>query len=164
MRRLHTRSNAFKSPSFSRGVGLIEILIAVLVLAVGMLGIAALQATALRNSQSSLERSQAIMQSYAIIDAMRANRDAARINEYNLALTCAVPGTGTLAQNDLNRWVNGVKAALGDKLTTCVAIACAPVPAPPAVADVDCRIDVNWDDSRGSGGSNAQAVTTRTRI
>ncbi|MFL8092610.1 prepilin-type N-terminal cleavage/methylation domain-containing protein, partial [Xanthomonas vasicola] len=43
------------------GIGLIEVLISVVILGVGMLGIAAMQATALRNSQSSLERSQAVI-------------------------------------------------------------------------------------------------------
>ena len=56
------------------GVGLIEVLIAVVVLAFGLLGIAAMQITSLRSSQSALERSQAVAQSYAMFDAMRANR------------------------------------------------------------------------------------------
>ena len=51
-------------------MSLLEVLIAVLVLAIGLLGIAALQATALRNSQSSLERNQAVIASYTIADAM----------------------------------------------------------------------------------------------
>lgn len=59
------------------GISLIEVLISVLVLGVGMLGIAAMQATALRNSQSSLERSQAVIQVYTIFDAMRANSEVA---------------------------------------------------------------------------------------
>ena len=48
-------------PTGQQGMSLLEVLIAVLVLAIGLLGIAALQATALRNSQSSLERNQAVM-------------------------------------------------------------------------------------------------------
>ncbi|WP_438438152.1 type IV pilus modification protein PilV [Hydrogenophilus thermoluteolus] len=55
----------------------IEILIAVLVLAVGLLGVAALQANALKTNQSAVARSQAAMLAYLILDAMRANRDAA---------------------------------------------------------------------------------------
>ena len=54
-----------------RGAGLLEVLIAVLVMGIGLLGIAALQATALRNAQSSMERSQAVVQAYAILDSMR---------------------------------------------------------------------------------------------
>ena len=44
------------------GAGLIEVLVAVLVMGVGLLGIAAMQATALRNHQSALERTQATIQ------------------------------------------------------------------------------------------------------
>ena len=56
---------------------LLAALVAVLVMGVGLLGIAAMQATALRNNQSALERTQATIQTYSILDAMRANRDAA---------------------------------------------------------------------------------------
>jgi type IV pilus assembly protein PilV len=66
-------------------VGLIEVLVAVLVLGIGLLGVAAMQATALRNSQSSLERSQGVMHVYTILDAMRANPQAARAGGYNMA-------------------------------------------------------------------------------
>ena len=41
-----------------RGTSLIEILVAVVVLSTGLLGMVALQAKALRNNQSSLERSE----------------------------------------------------------------------------------------------------------
>src|SRR3546814_2402887 len=71
-----------------RGTTLSEVLIAVLVLGIGMLGIASLQATSLRNSQSSLERSQAVIATYAIIDAMRANRNDALAGAYNITNTC----------------------------------------------------------------------------
>ncbi len=141
------------SPLRMRGVGLIEVLIAVLVLAVGLLGIAAMQATALRNSQSALERSIAVTQSYAILDAMRANQAVASIGGYDLAMTCAVPAAGTLAQNDLHDWITGLQASLG--AAACGAISC---------TDVQCRVDVQWDDSRGVGGSNSQTVTTWSRI
>ena len=70
MKPKHNRN--FPLPHIQRGVGLIEVMVAVLILGVGLLGIAAMQTTALRNSQSSLERSQAVMQTYAILDAMRA--------------------------------------------------------------------------------------------
>ena len=56
---------------------MIEVLVAVLVMGIGLLGVAAMQATALRNNQSALERTQATIQTYSILDAMRANRQRA---------------------------------------------------------------------------------------
>ena len=85
------RNSFYGSPASMRGVGLVEVLVAVLVLAIGLLGIAALQATTLRNSQSSIERTQAVVQTYTILDAMRANLNVARGGGYNMALTCAPP-------------------------------------------------------------------------
>lgn len=148
-----------RSPARQAGVGLIEVLVAVLVLAVGMLGVAALQATALRNSQSSLERSQAVVYSYALLDAMRANQAAARGGGYDMALQCNALGGGTLALNDRRDWLAGVKAALGDD--ACAAIACAAV----AGSDMrDCTVTVQWNDERGTEGQAQQQVVTRTRL
>jgi type IV pilus assembly protein PilV len=64
---------SFASPNAQRGVGMIEVLVAVLILAIGLLGVAALQATALRNSQSAMERSQGVVHAYAVFDSMRAS-------------------------------------------------------------------------------------------
>ena len=73
------------------GFSLIEVMVAVLVLSIGILGLAALQATALRNNQSALERSQGVVNTYSMVDAMRANVDSARAGEYVMSQTCAVP-------------------------------------------------------------------------
>lgn len=72
------RTPAIESRRRQAGVSLIEVLISVVILGIGMLGIAAMQARALQNNSSSLERSQMVVQSYAILDAMRANLTAAR--------------------------------------------------------------------------------------
>src|SRR5690606_42144721 len=112
---------AFPGPHHERGIGLIEVMVAVAILAFGMLAIAALQATARRNSQSSLERSQAVMQTYTILDAMRANRDVAMIGGYNMgningdkvtSWACDPPAAGDLAANDRRAWM-GVADQIG---------------------------------------------------
>jgi type IV pilus assembly protein PilV len=148
----------------SAGVGLIEILIAVVILAFGLLGIAALQATALRSSQSSINRNEAVAQSYAILDAMRANRANALIGKYNLdTLTCEVPEEdGTLAAADLHHWVNRLRSkdSLGATSDTCVMI---------QQLDADTfSITVQWNDSRGKAGNSqqpdTQSVVTVSRI
>lgn len=131
-----------------RGAGLIEVLVAVLILAIGLLGIAAMQTTALRNNQSALERSQAVVQSYAIFDAMRANREQAESGAYNLAaLTCAIGAAPdpaqTLAQNDLITWLQSVQATLGPD--ACGQVVCR--------VDSPCTVTVQWNDVRASDGA-----------
>ena len=59
----------------SRGFTLVEVLVALVVLSIGLLGVAALQLTSLRSNHSSAMRSQATFLAYDIIDRMRANRD-----------------------------------------------------------------------------------------
>lgn len=164
-----TMTKASKSRYFgsrhAAGVGLIEVLIAVVILAFGMLGVAALQAASLRNGESALERSLATAESYAILDAMRANLAFARIHAYDITKTCTVPAAGsTLASNDLHEWLTSLKGRLGSNVTTCGEITC---------GSLDCKITVYWDDSHGTfekssgnGQANAAAnnVVTRTRL
>lgn len=144
------------TPRRQAGIGLIEILIAIVILAFGLLGIAALQATALRTSQSSISRNEAIAQSYAILDAMRANRANAIIGKYDLgAWTCAVPDDdGTLAGKDLNHWVARVRSdqGLGSGEDTCVKIE----PVTGAGLQNTYRISIRWDDSRGNASATSQ--------
>lgn len=141
------------------GVGLIEVMVAVLVMGVGLLGIAAMQATALKNTQSSLERSQAVVQSYAVLDAMRANLTAARAGAYDTALQCQAMVGGSLAENDRAAWLQGLKQTLGEE--ACGAISCVAVGGGDAR---DCTVTVQWNDGRGTDGDTSQQVTTRTRI
>lgn len=139
-----------------RGLSLIEILVSVVILGIGLLGVAAMQSLALRGGQSSLEASQAVMQSNAIIEAMRANR--ADSGSYNTAgMVCAAGAGGTLAQNDLANWIRTLKTNIGGDpadTTTCGQIAGCPGA---------CVVTVQWNDSRAGGGNNRQ-FQTRTRI
>jgi len=133
---------------------LIEILIAALILAIGMLGVAAMQAVALRNSQSALERSQAVIETYSILDMMRANSIAARSGAYNMPLTCdPIAGASTRAELERNAWIDGLKGRLGE--AACARIAC---------ANDRCEIDVVWDDGRGTAGEVEQRIQTVSRL
>jgi len=144
-----------RNPRRQSGVGLLEVLIAVLVLGVGLLGIAAMQATALRSSQSSVQRSQAVILTYSILDSMRTNRAAALAGAYNMAaMTCAVPSGGTLAQNDINAWMATLRTDKVLSSTGCGQVSC--------VADV-CTATVQWNDSRAAG-SSTESVSTVSRI
>jgi type IV pilus assembly protein PilV len=95
------------------GFTLIEVLVALLVLSLGLLGLAAMQAQGLRFNQSAYLRSQATYMAYDIIDRMRANRDAALSGDYDVAMGTAPDSTQTcnssctpaeLAEFDRNSW------------------------------------------------------------
>jgi type IV pilus assembly protein PilV len=147
-------SNGRKS---SRGVSLIEVLVSVLILGIGMLGIAAMQATALSNSQSSIERTQAVLHTYSIFDAMRANRDAALTDAFSPAgdtgLMCAPPVGGNFAANTVRQWVTDIIAS---NQTGCGRIR--------NVGNGVFEITVQWNDQRGTGGAAAQQLVTVSRL
>ncbi|MCS6948044.1 MAG: type IV pilus modification protein PilV, partial [Steroidobacteraceae bacterium] len=67
----------------ARGFTLIEALIAVLVLSIGLLGIAGLQLASLQTNSVAYQRSQATMLAYDLLDRMRANRTAALNGAYD---------------------------------------------------------------------------------
>lgn len=150
-----------------RGTSLLEVLISVLIMAVGLLGIAAMQATALRNSQGSTERSQAVILSYSIVDAMRANRVAAIRGDYNTGgWMCALPDAGTLAANDRRQWLQGMRRTITSNVaddSVCGSISC-------AAATGICVVGVRWDESRAGStsgtntGSNQHAIQTTVRM
>ena len=158
-----------RAARMQRGTSLIEVMVSVLVLAIGLLGIAAMQATALRNSGSSLGRSQAVIQSYAALDAMRGNRTQAMAGGYDMAaLECTLPegaAGADLALNDIDRWITDLKNALGPD--ACGRIEC-------AAGAAECQVTIRWDDSRASetaadgdvvaAGAAQSLLVTRARL
>lgn len=101
------------------GFSLIEVLIAITVLAVGLLGVAALQTTSVRVNQSANFRSQATTFAAAMLDAMRANRAAVLRGEYYAAARTAncepaTATTGSAAQRDIAAWRGQIACALPD--------------------------------------------------
>ena len=118
----------------ARGFSLIEVLIALLVLSVGLLGLAFLQAAGLRFNNDSYMRSQATILAYDLVDRMRANTKAALGGAYCLTsvtpcTTIAPPaaqncgdmaGCGTpqlLAQYDVSQWYELQKVRLAAAAT-----------------------------------------------
>lgn len=128
-----------------RGVGLVEVLIAMLVLSIGMLGLAGLQMRTLRNNQSSLERGVAVVETHAIADAIRTNRNQS--NTFNIAIDAAAPTGTTFAETVVRNWRNNLIASMGEGATG--AVAC---------NGDRCTITIRWNDSRGSGDAAALAA------
>jgi len=80
---------------YQHGFTMIEVLIAAVVLGVGLLGLAALQAQSLQFNYSAYQRSQANLLAYDIIDRMRANGPEVLIGSYNQAF-----GNGPTSNTD----------------------------------------------------------------
>ena len=142
-------------PRGQHGISLIEVLVSVVVLSIGLLGVAAMQSIALRGGQSSLESSQAVIQTTSILESIRAN--PAKAASYNTAgLLCTAGTAGTLAQNDLRSWILGLKTTIGaaGDTTTCGGITGCPA---------NCEITIRWNDER-AGGSAVREVRTRSSI
>ena len=98
--------------SRQRGFTLIEVLIAALVLSVGVLGVAGLQVTALKNLQSSQSFGVAAMLANDIADRMWVNQAQAVANTYNHTDAPDTPAdcvggtctTAEIASFDMNDW------------------------------------------------------------
>ena len=67
---LTLRTRRFPRATHTSGFTLIEILIALLVLSIGLLGLAAVQFQSLQNSQASYERSMATMQARDLVERL----------------------------------------------------------------------------------------------
>ncbi len=111
----------------NNGFTLIEVLISMLVLAIGLLGLAALQMTTLRQNLSAYHRTQATQFAYNIADRMRANVDEAKLGANSLyvkknpasaskqtvCITVASPCNPTqMAEQDLFEWYDRLSKVL----------------------------------------------------
>lgn len=123
-----------------RGAGLIEVMVAILVLAIGLLGIAGMQLVSLQNNHSAALRGQAVVLAYDALDRMRANRDAAFIGNYATAVGDLPPAGTTIEALDLQEW----KGMLATLPSGAGAISSAV-----AGGRTLFTVTVQWDDSRG---------------
>lgn len=78
------------------GVSLIEVLVTMVILAIGLLGVAGMQVMSVKNTQVAAQRSIATQQAYDIVERMRANLAGVVAGDYdNLGMvTPADPACG----------------------------------------------------------------------
>lgn len=131
------------------------------VLAVGLLGLAGLQANGLKNNNSAYQRSQANLMVNEIFDRIRANRAGLAAGNYNnpFASTPTDPGcilTGCtpaqLAQYDAFLWQGQVGSILPSGVGSISG----------SGADSVFTITIMWDDDRDGAGSDCTDLTCFT--
>ncbi|MGF1546145.1 MAG: type IV pilus modification protein PilV [Thiotrichales bacterium] len=123
-----------------RGVTLTEVLVTILILSIGLLGMANLQVRSLRNTLTTELSNQANAAVTAMIERMRANSGEARNGDYNISLGAEPEGAG-LALTDLQAWKGELNTGLpsGDGAIDC------------DLSGV-CTVTVRWTLDEASGG------------
>lgn len=108
-----------------QGFTLIEVLIALVILAVGLLGTASLMTTSLQSNQGANRRSQASLLAYDLVERMRLNRNQAiTTDDYTLSATSGTSSKPSCddagctahqqAQMDMFQWRAALTSALPD--------------------------------------------------
>ncbi|MGB5408927.1 MAG: type IV pilus modification protein PilV [Thiogranum sp.] len=157
----------------SRGFTLIEVLVSMIILAVGLLGIAGLQTMGLRNNQSALLRSQATLCAYDMSDRMRTNSQGFYADNYDEPASTAVTNcestTGCspseMATNDMSAW----STVLSNTLPAGAGIVC--LDSTPDDGDSNASpacdgtgstyaIKIWWQDDRGNPGTLQRFVVS----
>jgi len=104
------------------GFTMMEVLVSIVIITVGLLGIAGLQALSLRSTAGAGLRTIATQLAYDMADRMRSNPEGISVGAYDTtASPTSVPAcyTGTcsfqqIAQQDLQDWLTSVQAQLPD--------------------------------------------------
>lgn len=138
------------------GFTLLEILVAIVVLSLGLLGLAGLQAATLRNNQIAYYRAIAIQQTYDIADRIRANQAGAKAGNYNnpsathhACAPCNNPQE--MAEEDFFQWNSNNASLLPAGAGTVV-----------SGAGGSYVVTVNWNENTESGSTAQQFQTTIT--
>ncbi|MGH8209639.1 MAG: type IV pilus modification protein PilV [Steroidobacteraceae bacterium] len=171
-------------PAAPRGFSLIEVMVAVLVISVGLLGIAKMQALAISNTGNARVRALAALEAAGFASAMQADRNywtsvptvgndltgtisaGTVTTASDTTLTTAQACTGgtvcTVAQMaafDLQSWATELNNVIPNES---VAIDCAlPAPVAPATtSNVTCSIAISWLENLVNSNSAEQVNAT----
>jgi type IV pilus assembly protein PilV len=163
-------------PSLARHAGftLVEVLVSLVVLAIGLLGIAKLMLFSSHSNDSAYLRSQATSLAYEILDDMRANRqEAIFAGTYNIAAAVpAVPAatcvgavacsTTQVALYDLYQWGLHLNANSGAVPPGALPNGQGSVTTATVAGQTTATIIVSWDDSVAQNTLNVGGVTTQS--
>ena len=154
------------------GFSLIEVLIALVILSVGLLGIAAMVSESLKSKDSSYYRTQALDFAAAILDRMRANHDQATAGAYDVNYggtgsngsapsdncTTTICSPAQIASVDLAQWQSEISNALPAISNS--APAAGSITTTTVAQMTQVNISIKWNDKRANQavGSAASSV------
>jgi type IV pilus assembly protein PilV len=159
------------------GFSLVEVMVALIVMSVGLLGIAKMQALALSSTTSARARSLAALEASSLASTMSADRTywANVTVDPAVAFTAgAITATSDptlqpndpcpctppqLASDDLRDWATDLNLQLPNVQGR---VNCTPLTPPPAPTPASCTISLNWTEQQVV--SNAQQTTVPTAI
>lgn len=139
------------------GFSMIEVLIALVVLAIGLLGLALLQTMNLRYTKSADQRTKAVNLASSLLDTMRSNRsellayevEPGGFDDVSADGGCTAGAALTSAAN-LARWKCEVREALGPEAEATVGVA----------ADSTVTVTVTWPEANMSTALTGQGQIT----
>lgn len=141
-----------RSPHRQTGFTMIEVLVALIVLAIGLLGVAGVQTLAMKQTTNSHVRSQVSILAYDMVERIRANLPGAEGGEYSsitaapTAPTCTTCSPAQVADLDASQWYtslnNSIPGFTGASVTVASGVA---------------TVTINWTER--DLGNNAVAQT-----
>ncbi len=147
-----------------QGFSLLEVMISVLVLSVGLLGIAGLQSSTVRNTLSAQQRTAAITMATSTAERIRAfymmnkNSSLLTYREFNLAKTCETAPSGTdFFAKTRQQLHSDMILNFGQSDKNCIQIDF-------IAASNSIRISVFWDDSRSASGESQESLNYEVRV
>jgi type IV pilus assembly protein PilV len=143
-------SNPQSSRAVQRGMTLIEILVAIVVLSIGLLGLAGLQLKGLQVGQGSTYRWQAAMLAEDIVDRMRSDRGSAGAGNYSGTFSGGATSTSgpSGTQTAMNDWLARLATLPGGNAVI------GPVGGT-SLTGYTVTIAIAWTDTRANAGAGA---------
>jgi type IV pilus assembly protein PilV len=166
----------------ARGFSLVEVMVALIIVSVGLLGIAKMQALALESTGTARLRSLAAVEAASLASMMHADRaywavgastvtvTGTKISDATLATVKSCTGSGgvrpsactpvQMAAEDLQQWASVLQALFPNDVATLTCQA-------PAALPVTCTIQIQWSEhsvninkQESTGGAATAALTT----
>lgn len=144
------------------GVTMIEVMVSLLILAIGLLGVSALHGLSIKSGTRSYYRSQAVSQSYDILDRMRANPAGAAAGAYSQTDSSASENGGCehspcsaadVARSDIRQWNEATGSLLPSGAGTI------------SLDESGVRVVIDWQEHPGPAqGGGSASISTGARL